>query len=221
MVVLVMIWLKSVGLFAGGLALGFSSGYFLAKKKYVEIKERQIEEMKKFGDVKEEYRRGSKDKENTNEDSEESREKGILSSETRSELKHLRYKSRPEDRVAYHKYPKERLEEGEEEVDPAEMESPEEISEVHIEHIDDPPELIDPEGLGDVPAWVESHSLIYYVEDDLLVEEENEVPVVDPYYHVGDILKTIDWETFDSDIVYIWNHGFDTLYEISLFNSME
>lgn len=211
-----MIW-KGVGLFLGGVALGASSGYYFAKKKYVAIKERQIEELKRMGEIRDEYRRGTNDDETEDADvTEESRENGILSQETRENLKNLRKTSKKEDRVPYSKY----YEAKKDGVDPAELESPEEISEVHLEHIDDPPEWIDEEALGDVPAWVESDSLIYYIEDQLLTDEDDN-PVQDPKYHVGDILENLNFDEYPHDVIYIWNHGFDTLYEITLMDRME
>lgn len=196
-------------IFAGGLLIGTVSGYQVAKKRYVAIKEQQIEELKRMGEIKEEYRTG-KTEENDEEKPEESRESGILSSETRSALKHLRKKNNPKDRVPYDKYY------GNDGVDPAEKESPEEIAETHLEHIDDPPELVDEEALGEVPAWVETETLFYYVAEDHLVDEDEE-DVVNPEYHVGDILKNFDWGSEDyGNILYIWNHAFDTLYEVNL-----
>ena len=212
---------KNIGYLLGGLVVGAASGYLVAGKKYKEllaIKEQQLEELEKIAEIKEEYKQGSKENTSSDEESpEDSRENGNLSPETRKTLKHLRYKRDEKDNIPYQRYYE--LEEGEEEIDPAEMESPEEIAkEEHLEHLDDPPELIEADGLGDVPVWVESHSLIYYVQDQLLTEENDE-PVANPEYHVGDILKSIDFERYTGEILYIWNHTFDTLYEISLFNS--
>lgn len=211
--------IKTIGVFAGGLALGAVSGYFVAKKKYVEIKERQIEDLKRAGDIKDEYLRGPKEEES----SEESRENGILSSETRSYLKDVQKQNSSEGKVSYTKYyhsAKEFVDEDEEVIDPAEGESPEEISSEHLDHIDDEPEFIDPFALGDVPAWVESHSLIYYIDDRLLTEDDD-TPVLDPDLHVGDILKNIDFDTYPGAVVFVWNHAFDTLYEITLFDHMD
>lgn len=234
---------KNLLIFFGGLVTGgvvgvFGTGLYF-KKKYEKMANEEIENIRQYYFSREAYIE-KKRRETSEEEIEEkdgtSREDGPLSPEARAEIREKLKRNREWAEKQTTNYAGIYAEKHgkEEEADPAEMEFPteedmidEKSFERHQEMKDKDPELLTAEEVGNIPLGVESKTLFFYVYDETLTDEEDEV-IEDPELAVGKEF----WEAMNTDgmneridniiendktpILYIMNYAHDTLYEIQV-----
>lgn len=76
------------------------------------------------------------------------------------------------------------------------------------------PKIISEDSLGELPGYIESSVLMYYTEDDVLTDEEDNI-IDDPEYFVGNCLEQFDFKHSDESVIFVRNFSLDTVYEIS------
>lgn len=217
---------KNVLYLVGGLLVGGGAGVFGSRRyfqqKYSNIAEKQIREMEEYYRLEDAYRRPIVDIFDGGEEvnpTENGREKGILPPEEREKMRDLRNQQKKE-RVDYGA-----MYHGKDvEPDPAEMESPEEEEEYYEDVVNPmkeeikPPEVIDEEELGYLPAHIDHQTLQYYTYDDVLAEERTELENQEIY--VGDCLEDSGFlDDPDLITIFVLNHELQTVYEIEKFEA--
>lgn len=80
-----------------------------------------------------------------------------------------------------------------------------------------PPKIISEDSLGELPGYIENSVLMYYTEDNVLTDEDDNV-IDDPEYLVGDCLDQFDFRHSDETLIFVRNFSLDTVYEISKVN---
>lgn len=204
-----------IGGFAAGAVCGACGMLFYYKKKLQkeigEWKKEILQEIQQDFEIKEEYRRQSKTY--TEEESETGRENGPLDPETRKEIKE-KLKRNWEGTTNYagiyqphHKKP---------EIDPAEKESPRENDTEIPELVDRKmrdPKIISAEDAGDLMPDITSTCLYYYVDDDIIVDEDENV-VEDYERLLGKCLDKYGFKNNDESLIFVMNSEIDTCFEI-------
>lgn len=115
-------------------------------------------------------------------------------------------------------------------VDPAEMEYPEEDSdeknyddqnevseeqafEDHRKNMNKAPKIISVETYSNLPAHIDQQVLYFYSYDEALCDENEEI-IEDPGLLVGDALNKYDFADSDERCIFVMNYATDTCYEI-------
>ena len=89
----------------------------------------------------------------------------------------------------------------------------EEATNDHNENFGRKPRIISEDSLGEVPAYVDHKILLYYTENDALVDEQDSL-IDDPEYLVGDSLDKYDFRNSDEEVIFVRNFDLDAVYEI-------
>lgn len=175
--------------FGAGLVVGIGGTYVYLKQKYEEKLSDQIQEVRKHYQKKQEQSKSKEEKD----------EKFANRFEEAEE--------RGKDRIAYESIAK-RYQGSDEErpFDPAEQESPPE---------DEPEEelFLVPEEKMEIYDKFEDISLTYYVEDDILCDDQDQV-IEDPEPIVGDALTRIRAKSGYPDTVYVVNKRVRAIFEV-------
>lgn len=203
------------GFAAGSVCGAFGMLFYYRKKLQKEIaewKEELLQEMQQDFEVKEEYKRQSKTY--TEEKSETGRENGPLDPVTRKEIKE-KLKRNWEGTTNYagiyqphHKSP--------DVVDPEEKESPRENDTEIPELVDRKmrdPKIISVEDAGNLMPDITSTCLYYYVDEDIIVDEDGNV-VEDYERLLGKCLDKYGFKNDDESLIFVMNSEINTCFEI-------
>ena len=88
-----------------------------------------------------------------------------------------------------------------------------EADKFHKEHVNDPPEIISDEEAGSVPAHFDVEEWIFWVEDGVMTDED-EQEITDFERFIGDTLDKSEFRNNDEEETYVLSYEFDTLYHI-------
>lgn len=196
--------LKYALFFIGGLALGGSAGYVSAKiileKKYSDIADKQIEDMKEYYERRMDYDTKSNDilVDEAVINSPEEIDKDIKEKLLDNYEKTTNYAS------IYGMVHNEEVVE----------ESPEETANrEHQENKNKPPKVISLEEYENLPSYVSRETLYFYHYDEIITDD-NEEEVVAPEMLIGDALESVNFQDSDEQIIFVMNYATDTAYEI-------
>lgn len=92
--------------------------------------------------------------------------------------------------------------------------SPEEQAfDEHQKNKNKPPKIISADAYSNLPAHIENEVLYFYAYDEQLCDD-NEEPVENPEYLIGDALTKFGFVDSDERIIFVMNYTLDTCYEI-------
>lgn len=187
-----------------GAAIGGSIGAIASKlyfqKKYEAEAQKAIEEMEEYYGRTDEYARPETKINEEEEDSSEPNPEKLTKTRDRKKAERVNYQEYYEDDEDEEK------EEGLSELD--------EMDKFHEEHFSHPPVIITEEEAGALPSWIDAKTLYYYIEDDILTDDEEHV-IDEPGLVVGTVLEEED-PFGDHKIIFVMNYAHDTCYEIQL-----
>lgn len=215
--------MKSKILYLGiGFVFGAVAGIFGSKmywkKKFEGIAEEQMELSREYIEKVKGYSSDiSEPGSEINQEDDQDRSKGPLSSEERKKIKEKlnRNWEGTTNYASFYK-PKENTEESDQNDDISE---PERITLEHEETRDKAPEVIDVNILSTLGARWKTEVLYFYTGNEILVDDFDNI-IEEPERILGDILNKWAEGEYDymlssqGDIIYVLNYELDTLYEI-------
>lgn len=206
-----------------GIATGSGAAFCITKKiykkKYSDFAEKQIQQMEEYYGVTDNYRREVNvlddfDDEEVNPVTNTGRESGSMKKEDRDSVREFIKTNRDVKKTDYrHIYP-----------DPADLESPpedkeeEEIPmnaaiEEHESNLGRLPRIISAEDASELPDYIDQETLLYYMYDDTLCNEDGEV-FDRPEDVLGDCLLKYGFidNVNDETRIFVMNYDLDTCY---------
>lgn len=204
----------AIGFVAGaGTGVAGSFGYF--KKKFSKKMNEELSKMEERYRVPVKYTRVKFDEdEKSAEDDFESREKNyILSADRRAEIKQKLIKGRQQT-TNYAEMYKMKNEDQEEESDDVEIDPGQEFDKFYQKNKDKPPKIISLEDAIELPEFINQQALLYYTENDVLLDEESNEIIEDRQNFIGNTLEKYDFRNNDDDRMYVLNWRLTTCYEI-------
>ena len=194
--------LKYALFFIGGLALGGAGGYVSAKmileKKYGDMADQQINDMKEYYERRVEYDTKSNDilvDEAVINDPEETDQdiKEKLLSNYEKTTNYASIYGTIHNEVE---------------------ETPEETANrEHQENKNKPPRVISLEEYENLPPYITRETLYFYHYDEIITDD-NEEEIVAPEMLIGDALESVNFQDSDEQIIFVMNYATDTAYEI-------
>lgn len=217
---------KSIIIFLSGIGIGSILGVFSTKKyfekKFEESMDQYRADMEEYYGRTDEYVRGiseSGEEVNPIEADEEKRENGPLSSEERKKIKEKLVRNHRETTNYAQMYKKKSESENitEEEYEPDKTPE-EEANEDHQQCRNQKPRIISFEKIGEVPGYYEKESLYYYVYDQTLTTDEDEL-IEEEELLLGDCLDKYGFRDNDEEIIFVQNFATSKIYEVQKIQS--
>ena len=225
------------GLVIGG-AIGAISSFIFLDKRYQKSLEKFTMEMEEYYGRVDEYDRNRYSKyvepEDAESESDNGRDSGVLSNEQRANIRErLRrnneittnyaslYKNKTDDvskKEVHHVLPEDQLleEEIDEELEDDTAADEDPAEETFISHQKDKnrlPRIISAEKLGELNETYSEATLIFYIYDEVVTTDEDEV-IEDYERLLGDCLTKYGFVDNDERVIYVQNFELNTVYEV-------
>lgn len=195
--------------FALGFLVGGAVSYLYMSKKKKEVED-EFNDYLEYNNIGDHYSRESRDQEEVNpsiEDDDDIKERLMEGYE-----KTTNYAAMYKGEAANYEHPLDDDEEDDDEENSASLDT--ESTEDHLKNRNRPPKIISSDALGDVPSYFDKETLIYYFDDDVLANEEDE-ELVDQETYVGDALTKYGFKNRDEEeTIHVLNYALDTLYTV-------
>lgn len=220
--------IKNILYFIGGIIVGGSVSVFVTKKHFQEKYKAYYEEDRNYLETyygkTNEYRKKKKEENEDPSEMDVSRPGGRMTPEERASVKEKLQKNYEQttNYAAMYKT-------SSDDIDPAEMEHPEEgepeptndqneVSEEkafedHQKNMNKPPKIISVEDYSNLPAHIDQQVLYFYSYDETLCDENEEI-IEEPELLIGDALTKYDFVDSDESCIFVMNYATDTCYEI-------
>lgn len=220
--------IKNILYFIGGIIVGGSVSVFATKKHFQEKYKAYYEEDRNYLETyygkTNEYRKKKKEENEDPSEMDVSRPGGRMTPEERASVKEKLQKNYEQttNYAAMYKT-------SSDDIDPAEMEHPEEgepeptndqneVSEEkafedHQKNMNKPPKIISVEDYSNLPAHIDQQVLYFYSYDETLCDENEEI-IEEPELLIGDALTKYDFVDSDESCIFVMNYATDTCYEI-------
>lgn len=216
---------KIIVIAAGSALVGAAAGvlgtmrYF--KKKYEQVAQNEIDEVRKYYSMNSVYQAEKSNEEalEAPSDTEIESEEASMTDEERAEIKKKlkdNWKQTTNYAACYN-----RQTTGPEEEEPEDEGGPvltEEEWTDRMKNISRPPKLISADDLEGLPNYVEMETWFYYTYDATVTDENDQV-IEDYMRYLGDCLDKYDFPDSDETVIYVRNFEYDKVYEITKINA--
>lgn len=202
-----------------GIATLISKTYY--KNKYSKIADEQIAEMEEYYGRSDEYVRGiSEEGEQVNpsgdiEDEDAYMEYGNMTPEQKAEIREKLQRNNRETANYAAMYKGAAIDDAvKEELGKDELESQEqEAHEEHEKNKNRPPKIISAEALGEVPAHYEERDLLFYMYDEIVTDDEDNV-IEEPERLIGDAIDKYGFRSNDETMIFVQNFELSAVYTV-------